>query len=34
MDKPQISKIALYSIMGGMIFFGTCNTLIAKAMDN
>jgi hypothetical protein len=34
MDKPKISKGALYGIMGGMLAFGTCNTLIMKIQDN
>jgi hypothetical protein len=33
MEKPKISKGALYGIMGGMLLFGTCNTLIMKAQD-
>jgi hypothetical protein len=34
MDKPKISKVFLYSIMGGMLAFGTANTLIGKYLDN
>ena len=34
MDKPKVSKVFLYSIMGGMLAFGTANTLIGKYLDN
>jgi hypothetical protein len=34
MDKPKISKGALYRIMSGMLAFSTCNTLIMKIQGN
>jgi hypothetical protein len=33
MEKPKVSKIFLYGIMGGMLTFGTANTLIGKYLD-
>ena len=33
MNKPEISKVFLYCIMGGMLCFGTANTLIGKYLD-
>jgi hypothetical protein len=34
MEKPQISKTALYGLMTGMLIFGTANTIINKILDN
>ncbi len=33
MEKPKVSKIFLYGIMGGMLAFGTANTLVGKYLD-
>lgn len=33
MDKPEVSKLFLYGIMGGMLATGTANTLIGKYID-
>jgi hypothetical protein len=32
-NKPKIPQWALYTIMGGMLVFGTANTLILKVQD-
>lgn len=34
MSDQKISPLQLYSIMGLMLIFGTCNTLVMKAQDN
>lgn len=31
--KPQVSKLFLYSVMGGMLLTGTANTIVGKYMD-
>ena len=33
MDKPVVSNAFTYSIMGGMLLFGTANTIIGKYLD-
>jgi len=33
MEKPEVSKVFLYSVMGGMLITGTANTLIGKYVD-
>jgi drug/metabolite transporter (DMT)-like permease len=33
MEKPEVSKVFLYSIMSGMLITGTANTLIGKYVD-
>ena len=32
-NKPKIPAWALYTIVGGMLVFGTANTLILKVQD-
>lgn len=33
MGKPEVSKVFLYSIMMGMLVFGTANTIFGKYID-
>jgi hypothetical protein len=33
MEKPEVSKVFLYSIMCGMLITGTANTLVGKYVD-
>lgn len=32
--EDKIANWQLYTLMGLMLFFGTCNTLLMKAQDN
>jgi hypothetical protein len=33
-NKEKIAPVVLYSIMGGMLVFGSANTIISKLQDS